>query len=112
MDPGGLPQRSTHCPPKSIRSSITLIVVDVPNIPSILTSLHDVGRRGIELKRFKGLGEISPKEFKQFICDDQHLEQVRVGSMGEVKVALDFYMGKNTPQRKAFIIENLIADIS
>ena len=68
--------------------------------------------RGSEVTRFKGLGEISPKEFKQFISDDKHVEQVSVGSMGEVKKSLEFFMGKNTPKRKAFIIENLIADIS
>ena len=68
--------------------------------------------RGPEITRFKGLGEISPGEFKQFISSDDRLVPVSVGSMGDVKQALEFYMGKNTPARKEFIIENLIADIA
>jgi len=68
--------------------------------------------RNHEITRFKGLGEISPGEFKQFISDDDHLQQVTVGSMGDVKQALDFYMGKNTPERREYIIEHLIADIA
>jgi topoisomerase-4 subunit B len=68
--------------------------------------------QGNEVTRFKGLGEISPKEFKQFIVDDDHLRRVVVGSMGDVKAALDFFMGKNTPARKEYIIEHLIADIA
>jgi topoisomerase-4 subunit B len=68
--------------------------------------------RGPEITRFKGLGEISPGEFKQFISSDDRLTPVSVGSMGDVKQALEFYMGKNTPARKEFIIENLIADIA
>jgi DNA gyrase/topoisomerase IV subunit B len=68
--------------------------------------------RGPEITRFKGLGEISPGEFKQFISSDERLVPVTVGSMGDVKQALEFYMGKNTPKRKEFIIENLIADIA
>jgi topoisomerase-4 subunit B len=68
--------------------------------------------RGGEITRFKGLGEISPGEFKQFISSDDRLVAVTVGSMGDVKQALDFYMGKNTPARKEFIVENLIADIA
>jgi DNA gyrase subunit B/topoisomerase-4 subunit B len=68
--------------------------------------------RGHEITRFKGLGEISPGEFKQFISSAERLVPVSVGSMGDVKQALDFYMGKNTPARKEFIIENLIADIA
>ena len=68
--------------------------------------------RNNEVTRFKGLGEISPAEFKQFITDDEHMMPVTTGSMGDVKRALDFYMGKNTPARKEYIIENLIADIA
>ena len=65
-----------------------------------------------EVTRFKGLGEISPKEFKQFISNDDHLRRVVLGSMSDVKQALDFFMGKNTPARKDYIIEHLIADIA
>jgi DNA gyrase/topoisomerase IV subunit B len=68
--------------------------------------------RGHEVTRFKGLGEISPKEFKQFISTDERLVPVTVGSLGDVKEALDFYMGKNTPARREFIVENLISDIA
>jgi len=68
--------------------------------------------RGHEMTRFKGLGEISPGEFKQFISSDDRLVPVTVGSMGDVKRALDFYMGKNTPARKEFIVANLISDIA
>ncbi len=68
--------------------------------------------RGAEITRFKGLGEISPGEFKQFIATDDRLLPVTVRSMGEVKHALDFYMGRNTPDRRDYIIDNLIADIA
>ena len=68
--------------------------------------------RNHEVTRFKGLGEISPAEFKQFIADDDHMKRITAGSMGDVKRALDFFMGKNTPARKEYIIENLIADIA
>ena len=68
--------------------------------------------RGAEVTRFKGLGEISPGEFKQFIATDDRLVPVTVRSMGEVKHALDFYMGRNTPDRRDYIIDNLIADIA
>ncbi len=58
---------------------------------------------------FKGLGEISPNEFKQFIRgDDMRIQQVSVESLTEVKQALEFYMGKNTPDRQDYIIQNLI----
>jgi topoisomerase-4 subunit B len=68
--------------------------------------------RGPEVTRFKGLGEISPKEFKQFIGADARLTQVTLRSMGEVKKTLELFMGKNTPERKKFIVENLISDIA
>ncbi len=64
-----------------------------------------------EVTRFKGLGEISPREMKQFMGADIRLEQVRMRAMGEVSKALGFYMGKNTPQRKAFIVDNLISEV-
>ena len=63
-----------------------------------------------EVTRFKGLGEISPGEFKSFISDSRRLSQVRMRAMSEATSALDSYMGKNTPERKSFIIKNLITD--
>jgi topoisomerase-4 subunit B len=64
--------------------------------------------RSIEMTRFKGLGEISPPEFKQFIGADMRLKQVRIDSLSEVSRVLKFYMGKNTPERKQYIMEHLI----
>ena len=64
-----------------------------------------------EVTRFKGLGEISPKEFGQFIGNDMRLVQVNVENMAEVSKALQFYMGKNTPERKDFIVNNLIYEL-
>src|SRR4029453_3625012 len=52
-----------------------------------------------EITRFKGLGEISPKEFKQFIGDDMRLSQVEYAARPEAAHILSFYMGKNTPER-------------
>jgi topoisomerase-4 subunit B len=67
--------------------------------------------KGNEITRFKGLGEISPREFKQFISDDSRLVPISVKSVSEVKQALEFFMGKNTPERRTFIVENLISDV-
>lgn len=64
-------------------------------------------KRGIEITRFKGLGEISPDEFQQFIGKDIRLVPVRVQNFSDIKPTLEFYMGKNTPARKAFIMDNL-----
>lgn len=64
--------------------------------------------KGAEITRFKGLGEISPKEFGQFIGDDMRLLKVNMDSVHQVQETLTFYMGKNTPARKDFIMENLI----
>jgi topoisomerase-4 subunit B len=63
-----------------------------------------------EITRFKGLGEISPGEFKNFIGKDIRLEQVRLRKDDAVKDLLDFYMGKNTPNRQTFIIDNLVIE--
>ncbi len=62
----------------------------------------------VETTRFKGLGEISPKEFKQFIGDDIRLKSVTLDSISEVNKVLSFYMGKNTPDRKQYIMDNLV----
>lgn len=63
--------------------------------------------KGAEITRFKGLGEISPDEFKHFIGEDIRLEPVMITKEASVHELLDFYMGKNTPERQGFIIENL-----
>ena len=64
-------------------------------------------KRGIEITRFKGLGEISPGEFKQFIAKDIRLLPVLIQNLSDIRPTLEFYMGKNTPARKAFIMQNL-----
>ncbi|MBI5184946.1 MAG: type IIA DNA topoisomerase subunit B [Nitrospinae bacterium] len=64
--------------------------------------------KGPEITRFKGLGEISPKEFGQFIGPDIRLIKVNVQSIALVPQTLEFYMGKNTPERRDYIMENLI----
>ncbi len=64
--------------------------------------------RAIETTRFKGLGEISPPEFKQFIGPDMRLRPVRIDSLSEVSRVLHFYMGKNTPERKQYIMDHLV----
>ncbi|MEC9159665.1 MAG: DNA topoisomerase IV subunit B [Bacteroidota bacterium] len=60
-----------------------------------------------EITRFKGLGEISPDEFKHFIGDDMRLEPVILTKDKSIEEILEFYMGKNTPDRQGFIIDNL-----
>ena len=60
-----------------------------------------------EITRFKGLGEISPDEFKHFIGKDMRLDPVIIGKDSIINDFLSFYMGKNTPERQEFIIENL-----
>lgn len=63
-----------------------------------------------EITRFKGLGEISPDEFKHFIGKDMRLEQVTLRKTDAVKELLEFYMGKNTMERQGFIIDNLVIE--
>jgi topoisomerase-4 subunit B len=61
-----------------------------------------------EVTRFKGLGEISPSEFGQFIGDQIRLVEVNVKSVKNIPETLGFYMGKNTPERREYIMENLV----
>ena len=63
-----------------------------------------------EITRFKGLGEISPDEFKNFIGKDMRLEKVSLTKTDLVKELLEFYMGKNTMERQNFIIDNLVVE--
>ncbi len=60
-----------------------------------------------EITRFKGLGEISPSEFEHFIGKDIRLEPVRISKGDSIDEVLSYYMGKNTPERQDFIIDNL-----
>jgi len=64
-----------------------------------------------EITRFKGLGEISPDEFKGFIGETIRLEKVQISSKDAVRDMLEFYMGKNTDTRRDFIIDNLREDV-
>ena len=63
-----------------------------------------------EITRFKGLGEISPSEFKHFIGKDLRLDPVTMRKQDAVKEMLEFYMGKNTMERQSFIINNLVVE--
>ncbi|NCB96726.1 type IIA DNA topoisomerase subunit B, partial [Candidatus Saccharibacteria bacterium] len=63
-----------------------------------------------EITRFKGLGEISPDEFKHFIGKDMRLDQITLRKEDAVADLLSFYMGRNTPERQDFIVNNLVVD--
>ena len=63
-----------------------------------------------EITRFKGLGEISPDEFKHFIGPEMRLEQVQLHKSDQVKELLEYYMGKNTMERQTFIINHLVVE--
>ena len=65
-----------------------------------------IGTRA-EITRFKGLGEISPDEFSHFIGEEMRRDPVVVGRDANVQDMLNFFMGKNTPDRQRFIIDNL-----
>ena len=71
-----------------------------------VSALGKLGKNA-EITRFKGLGEISPDEFKYFIGDDIRLDPVVVNKESQLSEMMKFYMGKNTPQRQEYIIENL-----
>ena len=63
-----------------------------------------------EITRFKGLGEISPEEFREFIGPDMRVDRVALRKEDAVGDVLEFFMGKNTPERQNFIIENLVVE--
>ena len=71
-----------------------------------LNAIEKLGKSA-EITRFKGLGEISPNEFKFFIGDNMRLDPVIVGSDTKIEEILKYFMGKNTPERQEFIINNL-----
>ena len=68
-------------------------------------------KKGLEVTRFKGLGEISPKEFQQFIGDNMRLTPIASAGRRDVADILNFYMGKNTPIRREYIMHNLVVDV-
>jgi topoisomerase-4 subunit B len=74
------------------------------------SALQEIGRSA-EITRFKGLGEISPDEFKMFIGAGMRLDPVIMKKDQNVREILTFYMGKNTPDRQGFIIDNLRVDV-
>ncbi len=63
-----------------------------------------------EMTRFKGLGEISPDEFKHFIGPEMRIEPVLIKKEDQIQELMNFYMGKNTPERQNFIIDNLVIE--
>ncbi len=74
-------------------------------------ALKQLGKQAL-VTRFKGLGEISPEEFKEWISEDNiKLDPVRLRREDNLKHLLSFYMGKNTPDRQDFIIDNLVIDV-
>lgn len=75
-----------------------------------LAAIAKVGPENAEITRFKGLGEISPDEFKGFIGDDIRLTQVQISESDNVAEILKFYMGDNSNQRRDFIVENLVVE--
>ena len=69
-------------------------------------AVEEIGKKA-EITRFKGLGEISPSEFKNFIGEDIRLEPIILNKKSKINDLLTFYMGKNTPKRQEFIIDKL-----
>lgn len=72
--------------------------------------MKELGGRA-EITRFKGFGEISPKEFAQFIGKEMRLSKVEYAPKPEAVAILNFYMGKNTPERKDYIMERLVVPV-
>lgn len=75
-----------------------------------INAINELGKNP-EITRFKGLGEISPDEFKNFIGKDMRLEPVMIGKDTTIENLLEFYMGKNTPDRQEFIVNNLKTEV-
>ncbi|MBM4054975.1 MAG: type IIA DNA topoisomerase subunit B [Planctomycetes bacterium] len=74
-----------------------------------LAAIEKIGKNP-EITRFKGLGEISPNEFGQFIGENIRLQPLVLGQKDSIAQMLNYYMGKNTPDRQTFIIENLYVE--
>lgn len=74
-----------------------------------IEAINKLGNKA-EITRFKGLGEISPEEFRDFIGPDMRLDRVTLRKEDGVAELLEFYMGKNTSERQTFIIDNLVIE--
>lgn len=74
-----------------------------------IAAINKLGENA-EITRFKGLGEISPEEFVDFIGPEMRLDRVRLRKEDNVKQLLTFFMGKNTMERQNFIIDNLVIE--
>ena len=79
--------------------------VEAPNVPSILRTLHEVGRRGIEVKRFKGLGEMEAEQLWETTMDPQRRTLLRVtwDAASEADALFSILMGENVEQRRSYI---------
>jgi len=73
-------------------------------------AIEDIGKNA-EITRFKGLGEISPSEFKDFIGKGMRLSRVEYAAKPDSAAIINFYMGKNTPERKEYIMDNLVVPV-
>src|SRR5690606_15963320 len=85
-------------------------IVDVPNIPSILDALHDVGRRGSEIKRFKGLGEMNPEQLWETTMNPATRTLLRVtwDSASDADQLFSTLMGENVESRRAYIEDHAL----
>ncbi|MHC4991845.1 MAG: hypothetical protein ACYTGC_12775, partial [Planctomycetota bacterium] len=85
-------------------------LLDVPNIPTILQSLHEIGRRGIEIKRFKGLGEMNPEELWETTMDPSQRTLLRVSwdTASDAERLFSTLMGENVESRRAYIEEHAL----
>ncbi|MCD8394463.1 MAG: toprim domain-containing protein [Bacteroidales bacterium] len=98
-------KRSRGAAPKNVDSEIYYCYTDEER----LAAIERLGQNA-EITRFKGLGEISPEEFREFIGPNMRADRVNLRKEDAVAQLLEFYMGKNTPERQNFIIDNLVVE--
>ena len=99
---------SQHVPPGA---RLYVTHVGSPEFSDILEKERDRALKkvkGAEVTRFKGLGEISPKEFGRFIGDEMKLVKTTIEKRSAVPKTLEFYMGKNTPERREYIMRKMV----
>ena len=94
-----------------LESAVRFIAKDNPDAAvRVGNALKELGGKP-EITRFKGLGEISPKEFAQFIGKEMRLSKIEYAPKVESGPIFTFYMGKNTPERKDYIMERLVVPV-